>query len=169
MILKVTQSKNVFTRKVTFGKFDANNIEWTRRTRISEIDNTYVDVDRPEDARVAIGRAFAFHLRNCGVLDGYSQAVFVPGDFKPHYQCKVNMTVGIGATEYVIRLELSYVERQTSWTPEFFEIDMERVNVYLYDCIVQKEGRNRSFEMKMRYALALRKVRVFIDDLELEL
>lgn len=169
MILKVSQSKSVHTKKYTFGKYDRIPVRWTDNTRISEIGDSYVEADRPADERVAIGRAFLFHLRECGVLDGYSQSVFVAGNFKPDFQCKVSMNMTNGVAVYAIRVELSFMLRRNGRFATFIKVDKETVNEYLHNCIVGQEDRDKLFEIKMRYTLALRKARCFIDDLEIEL
>lgn len=168
MHLKITQTKRAITRKATFGKRDNHTLGWGSKVCICDIDNTYVRVDAPTTLEVALARAFSFHLKTCGLLDGYHDSVFVNGNYRPDFLCKVSFAVRHGSDTHRAKAEFRYLIRSDHGIPGV-NIDKETVSAWLYDCVLQREGRDALFDMRMRHALILHKIQCYVDDLEIEM
>lgn len=169
MIYKLTETPLCLTKKFIFDEKEQNQLECDKADQLAEVDGVYVRMKVSSDPRVVFGRVFSHHLRNCGILDGFNSTIFVNCNFVPKFQCKVTLNVSDGCGDYKIQLELSYTHRLNERAIEHFGIDKDKISVWLFDCLVQKDESRALFNMQMKYALKLIKVRCFIDDLEIEI
>lgn len=165
MNLRISQTKRCITRKVTFGKSDDRRIDWARNAFFADIDNLYVPLDEPAQPEIALGRAFSNHLKMCGLLDGYTGRMFVKGNYKPQFVCKVNLIVSDSTRQYKLRVEMSYVLGKNRVLS--FGVDKEKISQWLFDSIVQNEHRSLLFEMRIRHVLELKSIRCFVDEMEI--
>lgn len=168
MRTEIIHSKGSVSKKVVYEQNDNQNLSWMRDIRLVECDGSFMEVEPACVPLVGLGRSILFHLRTCGVLDGYEIDKQDLDGQPVSYVCKLELYLEDGDRNYVIRLDLSYRLRNSSVT-SVSGLNQEDMVNFLYDRIVRGGHHLASVEMRMKYLLVLHKVLCSINGLQVPL
>lgn len=158
----ITTTGRYVCKSVDFSDDEAVQIPWLIQIHEMMVHDKMVAVEPAYNPAVEIGRSFASHLKNSGIMDGYNPVI---GNAEITHFCKLNLGVNFAGSNYRIVLELCYGNR--SDTGSLLSPSRKELAEYLFGKVV--EGRLDLFAMEMRvcYVLKLHRATCFINDMEL--
>lgn len=168
MRTEIINTKGSICKKVIYEQHDSQYLSWMRDIRLVECEGTYMEVEPPCVPIVGLGRSILYHLRTCGVLDGFESDKLDHNSQVVSYVCKLELYLNDGIQKYVVKLDLSYRLRNPAVTSVTGLTQVDMVNC-LYDRIMGGGHHSAAVEMRMKYLLVLHKVDCSINSLQVPL
>lgn len=150
------------------GQKDPKTVDWAQNLYYEGVDGHYVALEPLNDPKVVVARTFCSHLRCCGLLDGYNGAGGVKKSCGTQYQCTVSMVVGCEDQKFSVCAELTYTIRMGMKAVTAIDIDKEKINLWLYNLVYNKDEHDELVDMQMKCLLELQDIRCYVGDLEIE-
>lgn len=159
-------SKGFAYKKCIFGKSPLD-ICWFRDVKQMKINDSFVEMDTLSDLTTAIGRAFSFHVRKCGILDGYDPEN--PPSGSTVMTCVLAAVLQAENSPYHIKMELRFCHRDGGTSNNGDQIAERDLSEFLFHRLIEGNVQASMTEMKMKYIYRLKDIQCFVNELELML